>query len=105
MITEARRPPRPPVFPYTTLFRSIVGDRGDLAGPLLGEREAGGRDAPVDVHQKFDLPLPGAVVLEPHELQEDPDRKSTRLNSSHPSKLVCSLLLQINKRLAAHTGR
>src|SRR2546430_17714976 len=54
-----RRPPRSTLFPYTTLFRSVVGrvtaiDNGQLA---------------VD----FDLQL--AVV--------DGDRKSTRLNSSH----------------------
>src|SRR4051794_41257749 len=53
-----RRPPRSTLFPYTTLFRS-----GVRAGPL----ECAG-DAEVDHLRAARL-----------------DRKSTRLNSSHPS--------------------
>src|SRR5690348_18203486 len=52
-----RRPPRSTLFPYTTLFRSAQpGGRG---GDARGRRRRPG-------HQ-------------------GPDRKSTRLNSSHPS--------------------
>src|SRR6202012_6193046 len=51
-----RRPPRSTLFPYTTLFRS-----GD------GEREGGG----------------GADRDHPLRARDRPDRKSTRLNSSH----------------------
>src|SRR5688572_31697770 len=57
-----RRPPRSTLFPYTTLFRS------QPAGGAAGRRRpggAGGRRA-------------GAGQPLPH-----PDRKSTRLNSSH----------------------
>src|SRR2546430_12119321 len=52
-----RRPPRSTLFPYTTLFRSHVGERrrGLRARPRLPRR--------VPVHTR--------------------DRKSTRLNSSH----------------------
>src|SRR2546430_13037526 len=59
-----RRPPRSTLFPYTTLFRS--------AHPRRGER-----DAPGGVGDRLgaDDALGGAGV--------DPDRKSTRLNSSH----------------------
>src|SRR3712207_8432714 len=36
-----RRPPRSTLFPYTTLFRSVVadvvGDRGGVAGVVLGD--------------------------------------------------------------------
>src|SRR5699024_12623335 len=32
------RPPCPPLFPYTTLFRSRLRDRGDLVGPQRGPR-------------------------------------------------------------------
>src|SRR4051794_41390575 len=55
-----RRPPRSTLFPYTTLFRSPAVGRGpdDDLLKLLG-------------------------VAEPAERIED--RKSTRLNSSHPS--------------------
>src|SRR6266567_3801754 len=56
-----RRPPRSTLFPYTTLFRSTRGDRGD-----------GG----VHVEQVVERQLL-AVQL------PQVDRKSTRLNSSH----------------------
>src|SRR5687768_18327227 len=73
-----RRPPRSTLFPYTTLFRSVpcadgAGQRGEDAGVLHGEPEAGGRGGRghcpgVDLGR-----IAGSVV----------DRKSTRLNSSH----------------------
>src|SRR5438309_4587544 len=56
-----RRPPRSTLFPYTTLFRSIVIDVSDEEA-IGGERLLRARL--------------GAAVL---------DRKSTRLNSSHSS--------------------
>src|SRR5688572_32297089 len=59
-----RRPPRSTLFPYTTLFRSD----GDL-GPLAG----GVRPGPVLAH-----PVRGTRPRRRY-----PDRKSTRLNSSH----------------------
>src|SRR5688572_31821440 len=81
-----RRPPRSTLFPYTTLFRS--------AG-LPGNRAGRGRLAPeadpqtdVDVG---DVPAihagePGGVREgsgQPSPRSDEPDRKSTRLNSSH----------------------
>src|SRR3712207_8078507 len=66
-----RRPPRSTLFPYTTLFRSQarVGEaepaqRGDL------------EPRPLDQADRVDrgVAAPG---------QQRPDRKSTRLNSSH----------------------
>src|SRR5947207_7404217 len=90
----SRGPPISPLFPYTTLFRSLelepageaapryhaaqvpegeerrggdgIGERGVLG---LGEDRGGERDAPVD--------------LRPAGAREGQDRKSTRLNSSH----------------------
>src|SRR2546429_6990054 len=52
-----RRPPRSTLFPYTTLFRSLVQEDDRPALPLSRQ-----------------LPRPH---------RELPDRKSTRLNSSH----------------------
>src|SRR2546428_3573658 len=60
-----RRPPRSTLFPYTTLFRSV-----DVA--LRAERQPVGRVGPR-------LEQPAQRVEEPGR----PDRKSTRLNSSH----------------------
>src|SRR5258708_18741665 len=74
-----RRPPRSTLFPYTTLFRSPLRD--DREGSLDHERE--GR---VDHLRRPDL----ARGQEDDRGRVDagdrpvlPDRKSTRLNSSH----------------------
>src|SRR5256885_5262980 len=64
-----RRPPRSTLFPYTTLFRSPPSRAAPLAGP---GRERAARDPP------------GPRRLEPLDHRHlHPDRKSTRLNSSH----------------------
>src|SRR3712207_8076720 len=67
-----RRPPRSTLFPYTTLFRSQ--ERVEDAGDLAGHRRAG-RGV-----RHLCSPL-GAVPA--HDASRRPDRKSTRLNSSH----------------------
>src|SRR2546422_7381148 len=64
-----RRPPRSTLFPYTTLFRS----HRRLTYGALAQRAAA-------------LPVPADVQLkDPKDwrLAGKPDRKSTRLNSSH----------------------
>src|SRR5438876_8368558 len=58
-----RPPPISTLFPYTTLFRSLAG----LGMPLL-------------VHAELPGPIARAAPSRGSE-----DRKSTRLNSSHPS--------------------
>src|SRR2546422_6210637 len=65
-----RRPPRSTLFPYTTLFRSL----------LLGDQRGVGGDAVDDAERHAFLDL-----AEVRRVQEDlhGDRKSTRLNSSH----------------------
>src|SRR6266496_4996637 len=60
-----RRPPRSTLFPYTTLFRS---GRRPLSTRVLAPRRLRARRATAD---------------HPRVLQPGPDRKSTRLNSSH----------------------
>src|SRR5438876_5627671 len=62
-----RRPPRSTLFPYTTLFRSKFADR------ILYIFLSRGVGRP---HTEF------FTVIH---LRRSPDRKSTRLNSSHPS--------------------
>src|SRR2546422_7513740 len=61
-----RRPPRSTLFPYTTLFRSLIGEPGVGKSRLVWELT---RKAAVDGWQMHEA----ACV----------DRKSTRLNSSH----------------------
>src|SRR3989442_10868063 len=72
-----RRPPRSTLFPYTTLFRSVLGATG--AGPQLDL--FAGAQPPRDLG--FDGPAGRHVdALRPVDFLVG-DRKSTRLNSSH----------------------
>src|SRR4051794_41469120 len=81
-----RRPPRSTLFPYTTLFRSGRGVRavGRDAGRCRGER-----------HQQ----VPGAeAALGGVRGGDLLDRKSTRLNSSHPSISYAVFCLKKKKK-------
>src|SRR2546422_5644286 len=82
-----RRPPRSPLFPYTTLFRSarvggVFSQR--RAGALIGFRLENG------AHERFQVELLVGQIFRPESAhaRHSPvgnlsDRKSTRLNSSH----------------------
>src|SRR3712207_6849790 len=93
-----RRPPRSTLFPYTTLFRSVVSGVPQVERPILHQ----------DPAALADLPVPGAIArpLE-HRIGrrrrplDDRDRKSTRLNSSHAniSYAVFCLKKKITKKL------
>src|SRR5262245_65144875 len=65
-LTRAR-PPRSPLFPYTTLFRSPRA-RSD---PILDHRSSDATRGPARPPEEARCP------------SSTPDRKSTRLNSSH----------------------
>src|SRR5690348_17518696 len=72
------RPPRSTLFPYTTLFRSIENPRNRHGGSDMNWIR---RKWPLSIRVVIGLVLGitfGALVGQR-------DRKSTRLNSSHPS--------------------
>src|SRR2546430_4272868 len=72
-----RRPPRSTLFPYTTLFRSmeeVVAQSLKLIGELSGLSLGDGDD-------RASLLL--RFLGQTRKKRGDPDRKSTRLNSSH----------------------
>src|SRR5690242_21344439 len=78
-----RRPPRSTLFPYTTLFRSFddrreIGVRPFIAGECLPQ------------------PADGLGNFGRH--AERPDRKSTRLNSSHMSISYAVFCLKKKKK-------
>src|SRR3712207_8109441 len=81
-----RRPPRSTLFPYTTLFRSVVvgiGQQLAIVRELPVDQPRGERHAP---RLEDDLVRPhGGDEGIGRRLAHDPgeDRKSTRLNSSH----------------------
>src|SRR3712207_7296682 len=74
-----RRPPRSTLFPYTTLFRSLLGGGHppavDRVGPEGDRRLPPG--VPLPAHRR---PQRG---VQPTRERGGEDRKSTRLNSSH----------------------
>src|SRR5688572_32528065 len=79
-----RRPPRSTLFPYTTLFRSVRGQRQYFVNPHLFSRP------PTAQHGFRRLLLLFFLLAHPADpiaiANEDDirgDRKSTRLNSSH----------------------
>src|SRR3712207_8028697 len=84
-----RRPPRSTLFPYTTLFRSgqVADDAGERGRPVDQEvlvGAVGGALAVGVVLVDLDAPAARGELGRPAgRLGQDPDRKSTRLNSSH----------------------
>src|SRR5690349_23706074 len=69
-----RRPPRSTLFPYTTLFRSQGrGFEADSRDPLV----------PPSSFSEWRREVDWAVAVYHQALSAGPDRKSTRLNSSH----------------------
>src|SRR5207247_10211124 len=94
LLYMARRPPTPPLFPYTTLFRSLCA-RGqptcvaDRALPLQGDRSADGAAGDkrhARPHARRPRLVDGAGAATGPGGGQGPgllDRKSTRLNSSH----------------------
>src|SRR2546430_12991671 len=84
-----RRPPRSTLFPYTTLFRSVRGDR----------------------HGVGSFPAPGAVArtwIPYHRAHDDPTDGRSEEHTSElqsQSNLVCRLLLEKKKktRIQFHT--
>src|SRR5690348_17991519 len=78
-----RRPPRSTLFPYTTLFRSYADRQHRRGRP----RRAGAQ---------------GAAGRHAQAKGRDRDRKSTRLNSSHPSISYAVFCLKKKKKKKKH---
>src|SRR5687768_18082710 len=92
-----RRTPRSTLFPYTTLFRSVLARRG------VHQRLAGDRPVPAEqVRHRLSLHLPGQGDRgqDPDALDRRPDRRSEEHTSELQSRLhlVCRLLLEKKKK-------
>src|SRR5256885_8448380 len=72
-----RRPPRSTLFPYTTLFRSLL-EPGHLAFWVLLKKQL-----PRNPGWRSDQRCRAILEMGQHPLGNALDRKSTRLNSSH----------------------
>src|SRR5690348_17589131 len=78
-----RRPPRSTLFPYTTLFRSAI-DLGSNSFHMVVARYVLGQLRTVDRLREM-VRLAEGLDARRGLTPEVRDRKSTRLNSSHPS--------------------
>src|SRR2546426_3152045 len=90
-----RRPPRSTLFPYTTLFRSAPAQRRHALRPEIKDR--GNRTEKLDPEHRIDQREGQHHGAEADE--QDIDRKSTRLNSSH---LVISYAVFCLKKKKTH---
>src|SRR5258708_28971793 len=80
-----RRPPRSTLFPYTTLFRSVVKIENVPSTPVAIRRIVS--DQPTSANSLASSLMPASFGSKytsmPYGLSSVLDRKSTRLNSSH----------------------
>src|SRR5947209_16358824 len=94
-----RPPPRSTLFPYTTLFRSLLDERiarvGEPIGPLPIHRRRGDETL-VFKHLQRRIDRAGARRIEP--AGTTLDRKSTRLNSSHANISYAVFCLKKKKK-------
>src|SRR3712207_7240937 len=82
-----RRPPRSTLFPYTTLFRSLLAERSLLSkGPLMRRRRGRSLMSRDSTSRRDSL--------------TSTDRKSTRLNSSHANISYAVFCLKKKKKTA-----
>src|SRR5438309_4503945 len=96
-----RRPPSSTLFPYTTLFRSVLG-RLDPDNFLGGAMKLDAAGATRGIAEKIAKPLKIEAVAAAQAIVEIAiskiDRKSTRLNSSHSSISYAVFCLKKKKK-------
>src|SRR3989442_11261641 len=92
-----RRPPRSTLFPYTTLFRSVVAPRPQIEGDQRADEENGHQH---DATLRAQRQCGDGEQAEQGEAHKD--RKSTRLNSSHVRISYAVFCLKKKKRTNKH---
>src|SRR5690606_12743597 len=102
---KLRHPPRPTLFPYTTLFRSSGESAENFTGPFDDKGEDWGnnnaRTSTPEINEKFEEL---SKTSDPEEYGKI-DRKSTRLNSSHVKSSYAVFCLKKKKKRTQDTPR
>src|SRR3712207_8038809 len=96
-----RRPPRSTLFPYTTLFRSVVVlPSREVRMPLFRRRQrAQSEPQRTGLFERVMFSFMGPPELGEHKPREGyVDRKSTRLNSSHANISYAVFCLKKKKK-------
>src|SRR2546426_4657961 len=96
-----RRPPRSTLFPYTTLFRSLLGEASAV---LAGGTESMSQAPHVVRGARWGLRLGPAAPLEDllWEALKDPRSEEHTSELQSPCNLVCRLLLEKKKKKKTH---
>src|SRR3712207_7265955 len=92
-----RRPPRSTLFPYTTLFRSVLAD-GAHADPLAARRVDTRAGAERPEHHARELYGPVAALAQQREQRRSEEHTSELQSRQY---LVCRLLLEKKKILSS----
>src|SRR5690348_18026291 len=95
------RPPRSTLFPYTTLFRSYARAPDHRIGTLaqfiaVNESDVAPKPRNISMEEAASIPLVGLTAWQAL------DRKSTRLNSSHPSISYAVFCLKKKRPIRSH---
>src|SRR2546430_3581023 len=96
-----RRPPRSTLFPYTTLFRSEPEEAESFKRRLMAATNKG-VFTPINFSDTVHIPTSNGGTLFGGTAAE-PDRKSTRLNSSHSQISYAVFCLKKKKNHIVHT--
>src|SRR5438445_2902874 len=97
-----QRRPRPTLFPYTTLFRSIGLVERSFKNEWTGDLRDGARHA---MHVLFAFDDARSGDQAERAAAAEPDRKSTRLNSSHANISYAVICLKKKKAARCRTKR
>src|SRR5258708_8221586 len=89
-----RRPPRSTLFPYTTLFRSVI--RRGARGELLSREVNDERTHQAGIHQPLEEGQMNSGLMRPLVVRSE--EHTSELQS--PDHLVCRLLLEKKKPIA-----
>src|SRR2546429_3562661 len=92
-----RRPPRSTLFPYTTLFRSVIPDLRQMLGGYYGQYEQAASAPHLGGHRHLAIEQPGLVVQSSGRMRAFYGRARSEEHTSELQSrlhLVCRLLLE-----------